>query len=162
MKYVIYTLFGGAFILAGILMLFFSTGSLSITELAQTNLKAFMELLPLTLAFFFFFIGFAVKLPVFPFHTWLPDAHTDAPTAASVVLAGTLLKMGGYAMLRVNVSMFPDLAQTWGPLLLGLATVNVLYGGAITLRQTDLKRLIAYSSVSHMGFVLLGHVVLQL
>jgi NADH-quinone oxidoreductase subunit M len=156
MKYVIYTLFGGAFILAGILMLFFSTDTLSITELAQTNLKVFMELTPLTLAFFFFFIGFAVKLPVFPFHTWLPDAHTDAPTAASVVLAGTLLKMGGYAMLRVNVSMFPDLAQTWGPLLLGLATVNVLYGGAITLRQTDIKRLIAYSSVSHMGFVLLG------
>jgi len=156
MKYVIYTLLGGAFILAGILVLFFSTGSLSMVELAQTDLGALVKAAPLALTFFFFFFGFAIKLPVFPFHTWLPDAHTDAPTAVSVVLAGTLLKMGGYAMLRINVGMFPEVAQTYGPLLLTLAVINVIYGGAITLKQTDIKRLIAYSSISHMGFVMLG------
>jgi len=156
MKYVIYTLLGGAFILAGILVLFFNTGSLSMVELAQTDLGALVTTVPLALTFFFFFFGFAIKLPVFPFHTWLPDAHTDAPTAVSVILAGTLLKMGGYAMLRINVGMFPEVVQTYGPLLLTLAVINVIYGGAITLKQTDIKRLIAYSSISHMGFVMLG------
>ncbi len=156
MKYVIYTLLGGAFILAGILVMFFNTGSLDMVELAQTDLGALVKTAPLALTFFFFFFGFAIKLPVFPFHTWLPDAHTDAPTAVSVILAGTLLKMGGYAMLRINVSMFPEVAQTYGPLLLTLAVINVIYGGAITLKQTDIKRLIAYSSISHMGFVMLG------
>jgi NADH-quinone oxidoreductase subunit M len=125
-------------------------------ELMSTDLGAIAMAIPLVVTFFFFFIGFAVKLPVFPFHTWLPDAHTDAPTAVSVILAGTLLKMGGYAMLRVNVTMFPDISELWAPLMLGLAVVNIVYGGAITLKQTDIKRLIAYSSISHMGFVLLG------
>jgi NADH-quinone oxidoreductase subunit M len=125
-------------------------------ELMSTDLGAIAMAIPLVVTFFFFFIGFAVKLPVFPFHTWLPDAHTDAPTAVSVILAGTLLKMGGYAMLRVNVTMFPDISELWAPLLLGLAVINIVYGGAITLKQTDIKRLIAYSSISHMGFVLLG------
>ncbi len=156
MKYVLYTLLGGAAILAGILMLYFNTGSLSMAELAQTDLGAIIKAGPMALAFLFFFLGFAIKLPVFPFHTWLPDAHTDAPTAVSVILAGTLLKMGGYAMLRISVGMFPDEALTFAPIILGLAVVNVIYGGAVTLKQTDLKRLIAYSSISHMGFVLLG------
>jgi NADH-quinone oxidoreductase subunit M len=156
MKYVLYTLLGGAGILAGILVLFFNTGSLSMVELAQTDLGVLIKSGPMLLAFIFFFIGFAIKLPVFPFHTWLPDAHTDAPTAVSVILAGTLLKMGGYAMIRINVGMFPEEALTYAPLILFLAAVNVIYGGAITLKQTDLKRLIAYSSISHMGFVLLG------
>jgi NADH-quinone oxidoreductase subunit M len=101
-------------------------------------------------------IGFAIKLPVFPLHTWLPDAHTDAPTAVSVVLAGALLKMGGYGMMRVGVGLFPDQARTYAPLFIVLAVIGILYGAALTLRQTDLKRLIAYSSVSHMGYVLLG------
>lgn len=156
MKYVLYTLLGGAFILAGILVLYFSTGSLSMVEMMSTDLGAVVVGIPLALTFFFFFIGFAIKLPVVPFHTWLPDAHTDAPTAVSVILAGTLLKMGGYALIRINVAMFPGVAQDWAPLLLGLAAISVIYGGAVTLRQTDIKRLIAYSSVSHMGFVLLG------
>jgi len=101
-------------------------------------------------------IGFSVKLPVFPLHTWLPDAHTDAPTAVSVMLAGALLKMGGYGMIRLCVSIFPDVAQQYASIIVIFAVIGVLYGAGVTLRQTDLKRLIAYSSVSHMAYVLLG------
>jgi NADH-quinone oxidoreductase subunit M len=93
---------------------------------------------------------------MFPLHTWLPDAHTDAPTAVSVILAGALLKMGGYGMIRLVVSVLPDVARQAAPVLVALAIVGILYGAWVTMRQTDLKRLIAYSSVSHMGYVLLG------
>ncbi len=155
-KYVLYTLFGGAFMLAGILSLYFTAGTFSVVELYQTDFSLLAQALPLAATFFLFFIGFAVKLPVFPFHTWLPDAHTDAPTAASIMLAGSLIKMGGYGMFRICLGLFPDEAQHYAPLILALAVVNIVYGGAITLKQTDIKRLIAYSSVSHMGFVLLG------
>jgi NADH-quinone oxidoreductase subunit M len=156
LKYVLYTLLGGAFILAGILVLFFGTGSLDMAYLASVDLTGLLAPGMLTLAFLFFFLGFAIKLPVFPFHTWLPDAHTDAPTAVSVILAGTLLKMGGYGMIRVNAAMFPDEALQFAPFILVLAVINIVYGGAVTLKQTDIKRLIAYSSISDMGFVLLG------
>ena len=155
-KYVLYTLLGSALMLAGILSLYFTTGSLSIVEIAQTGLAPFAAAIPTAAIFFLLLIGFAVKLPVFPLHTWLPDAHTDAPTAVSVMLAGALIKMGGYGIIRISVSIFPQVAQDYAPLLLTLAVINVVYGGAITLRQTDIKRLIAYSSISHMGFVLLG------
>ena len=155
-KYVVYTLFGSAFMLAGILSLYFATGSLSMLEIAQGGLESFRVVIPVAAIFFFLLIGFAIKLPVFPLHTWLPDAHTDAPTAVSVVLAGALLKMGGYGMIRLCVTIFPEVAKTYAPILIVLAVVNVLYGAAVTLRQTDLKRLIAYSSISHMGYVLLG------
>ncbi|MDP6647760.1 MAG: proton-conducting transporter membrane subunit, partial [Dehalococcoidales bacterium] len=155
-KYVLYTLFGGALMLAGILSLYFITGSLSIVEIAQTNLAPLTTAIPLATIFFLLLAGFAVKLPVVPLHTWLPDAHTDAPTAVSVILAGVLIKMGGYAMIRISVHIFPQVAQDYAPWLLGLAAVNVVYGAAITLKQTDIKRLIAYSSISHMGFVMLG------
>ena len=155
-KYVVYTLFGSAFMLAGILSLYFTTGSLSMLEIAHGGLEPLRAVIPVAVIFFFLLIGFAVKLPVFPLHTWLPDAHTDAPTAVSVVLAGALLKMGGYGMIRLCVTIFPDVAKTYAPILIVLAIVNVLYGAAVTLRQTDIKRLIAYSSVSHMGYVLLG------
>jgi len=154
-KYVIYTLFGSAFMLAGILGLYFTTGSLNMIEIAQ-KIGSYAAVLPLAAIFFFLIIGFAVKLPVFPLHTWLPDAHTDAPTGVSVVLAGALLKMGGYGMIRICVSIFPDVARTFAPLFIILAVIGIIYGAAVTLRQTDLKRLIAYSSVSHMGYVLLG------
>jgi NADH-quinone oxidoreductase subunit M len=154
-KYVIFTLVGSAFMLAGILALYFTTGSLNMLEIAQ-NIGATAAVIPLIAIFFFLIIGFAVKLPVFPLHTWLPDAHTDAPTGVSVVLAGALLKMGGYGMIRVCVSIFPQVARTWAPLFIILAVIGIVYGAAVTLRQTDLKRLIAYSSVSHMGYVLLG------
>ena len=155
-KYVVYTLFGSAMMLAGILSLYFTTGSLSMVDIAQTGIASFTAVIPVVAIFFLLLIGFAVKLPVFPLHTWLPDAHTDAPTAVSVVLAGALLKMGGYGMIRLCVTIFPQVAHQYAPLLVTLAIISVLYGAAITLRQTDLKRLIAYSSISHMGYVLLG------
>ncbi|MFC2021074.1 NuoM family protein [Chloroflexota bacterium] len=155
-KYVLYTLFGSALMLAGILSLYFTTGSLSMVELAGKGMAVVQSIMPASAVFFLLLIGFAVKLPVVPLHTWLPDAHTDAPTAGSVMLAGALIKMGGYGIIRVCVSIFPEIARTYAPLLLTLAVISILYGAAITLRQTDLKRLIAYSSVSHMGFVLLG------
>jgi len=155
-KYVVYTLFGSALMLAGILSLYFTTGSLSMVELAEQGLGMVQSIMPAAPIFFLLLAGFAIKLPVAPLHTWLPDAHTDAPTAGSVMLAGALIKMGGYGMIRVCVSFFPQVARDYAPLLVTLAVISVLYGAALTLRQTDLKRLIAYSSVSHMGFVLLG------
>jgi NADH-quinone oxidoreductase subunit M len=155
-KYVIYTVSGGAAMLAGILALFFTAGTMDMSVIAGTDLSRLQAAIPLTGIFVLLLIGFAIKLPVFPLHTWLPDAHTDAPTAVSVVLAGVLLKMGGYGMVRFNVGFFPDIARELAPILVALAVVNVLYGAAVTIRQTDLKRMIAYSSVSHMGLVLLG------
>jgi len=153
-KYVIYTLVGSAMMLAGILSIYFTTGSLNMMELA--GLVAARPFIPLAAMFFLLLVGFAIKLPVVPLHTWLPDAHTDAPTAVSVILAGALLKMGGYGMIRLCVTIFPEVALHYAPLLVAFAVVSVLYGAAVTLRQKDLKRLIAYSSVSHMGYVLLG------
>ena len=155
-KYVIYTLFGSAFMLAGILSLYFTTGSLNMMEITAGGLGMVQSIMPAAAIFFLLIIGFAIKLPVVPFHTWLPDAHTDAPTAGSVMLAGALIKMGGYGIIRVCVSIFPEVARDYAPLMVTLAVISILYGAAVTLRQTDLKRLIAYSSVSHMGFVLLG------
>ena len=105
------------------------------------------------IAFILLFIGFAVKVPMFPFHTWLPDAHVEAPTAVSVMLAGVLLKMGGYGMLRLCVTLLPQAAHDWQWLLIILAVVNIIYGAFVALAQTDLKKMIAYSSVSHMGYV---------
>ena len=154
-KYVIFTLSGSALMLAGILSVYFSTGTLNMVVLATHGLAAIQTMMPAAAIFFLLLTGFAVKLPVFPLHTWLPDAHTDAPTAGSVMLAGALIKMGGYGIIRV-VSFFPGVAKDYAPFLLTLAVISILYGAALTLRQTDLKRLIAYSSVSHMGFVLLG------
>ncbi|MBU2609263.1 MAG: NADH-quinone oxidoreductase subunit M [Chloroflexi bacterium] len=155
-KYVIYTLFGSAFMLAGILSVYFTTGSLSMMDIAQGGTASARAVIPTAAMFFLLLTGFAVKLPVFPLHTWLPDAHTDAPTAGSVMLAGALIKMGGYGMIRLVVSMFPQEAVNYAPLLLTLAVISIIYGAALTFRQTDIKRMIAYSSVSHMGFVLLG------
>ena len=162
MKFLIFTVLGSAFMLIGILALFFSTGTFDMTELPaaiqQTQLPGAASTLIMPVGFIFalLFVGFAVKLPVWPLHTWLPDAHTDAPTAVSVMLAGVLLKMGGYGMIRVSAGMFPGVMSDVAWLLATAGMINVLYGAVVTLRQTDLKRLIAFSSVSHMGFVLLG------
>ena len=155
-KYVLYTLFGSAFMLAGILSLYFTTHSLSLVDISNQGLGMAQSLMPAAAIFWLLFIAFAVKLPMFPLHTWLPDAHTDAPTAVSVMLAGVLIKMGGYGMIRLCVSFFPSVAQQYAQLLIILALIGVIYGAAVTLMQTDIKRLIAYSSISHMGYVLLG------
>ena len=157
MKFLVFTLLGSAFMLVGILVLFFSTDphTFDMTKLPEAIRTAEL-IMPIGLIFALLFIGFAVKLPVWPLHTWLPDAHTDAPTAVSVMLAGVLLKMGAYGMIRVSASMFPDVISDVAWLLAAAGMINVLYGAIVTLRQTDLKRLIAFSSVSHMGFVLLG------
>ena len=155
MKFLIFTLAGSAFMLVGILALFFSTGTFDMTIL-RDEIAASEMILPIGLIFSLLFIAFAVKLPVWPLHTWLPDAHTDAPTAASVMLAGVLLKMGGYGMIRISATMFPEVISDVAWLLIAAGTINVIYGGIVTMRQTDLKRLIAFSSVSHMGFVLIG------
>ena len=103
-----------------------------------------------------FFAAFAVKLPAFPLHTWLPDAHTEAPTAGSVILAGLLLKTGGYGLIRFVIPLFPAASRAFAPVALGLAIAGILYGGFMAFGQRDMKRLVAYTSVSHLGFVLLG------
>ena len=154
MKFLLFTFTGSAFMFVGLLAVYFSTGTFDMTQLVNMDLSNL--LLPSQLVFALFFIAFAVKLPIWPVHTWLPDAHTDAPTAVSVMLAGVLLKMGGYGLIRINVSMFPDVAASAATALAVLAVISILYGALVTFRQTDLKRLVANSSISHMGFVLLG------
>tara|TARA_B100000809_G_scaffold74336_1_gene72105 strand:- start:1759 stop:3291 length:1533 start_codon:yes stop_codon:yes gene_type:complete len=160
MKFLIFTILGSGFMLVGIVAVYLTPG-LGTFDMVELSTKATMLtsvglLIPMGGLFWLFFVGFAIKLPTWPVHTWLPDAHTDAPTAASVMLAGVLLKMGGYGLLRINVGMFPSQADKFAWVLVFLGVVSVLYGAVITMRQTDLKRLIAYSSVSHMGLVLVG------
>lgn len=159
MKFILYTIVGSVFMLVGIFALYFAAGqnSFDMTVIgAQQYAVAFQVAVFLLLA-----VGFAVKIPVFPFHTWLPDAHVEAPTAISVLLAGVLLKMGGYGLIRLPMGLLPDAARELAPWLAVLAVINVLYGAAVSMMQKDLKKLIAYSSVSHMGYVLLGAAALN-
>ncbi len=160
MKFLMFTILGSAFMLVAIVAVFVSAGvgSFDMTRLLEPGgaLDASRAALPMGVLFWLFFIAFAVKLPTWPVHTWLPDAHTDAPTAGSVMLAGVMLKMGGYGLLRVNAGMFPEQLHAYALPVVALGVISVLYGAVVTLRQTDLKRLIAYSSVSHMGLVLIG------
>ncbi|MBI3997369.1 MAG: NADH-quinone oxidoreductase subunit M [Candidatus Omnitrophica bacterium] len=153
-KFFVYTLAGSLAMLLAILALYLHTHTFDLLTLAQAG-----HSLPLGLQrwlFVGFFLGFAVKVPIVPFHTWLPDAHVDAPTPGSVLLAGVLLKMGGYGFFRIAYPVCPDaaMAASWIMGLLGV--INIVYGAFVALAQTDFKRLVAYSSVSHMGFVLLG------
>jgi len=108
-----------------------------------------------------FFLAFAIKVPMFPFHTWLPDAHVEAPTAGSVILAGVLLKLGGYGFIRFALPLFPEGAEAFAPLIIALSVIAIIYGAIVALVQPDLKKLVAYSSVSHMGFVTLGIFIFQ-
>ncbi|MBM3941825.1 MAG: NADH-quinone oxidoreductase subunit M [SAR202 cluster bacterium] len=160
MKFLVFTILGSAFMLVAIVAIFVSpdVGTFDMTRLLApgSGLSQAALALPLSALFWLFFLAFAIKLPTWPLHTWLPDAHTDAPTAGSVMLAGVLLKMGGYGLLRINLGMFPDQTRQFAWILIALGVISVLYGAVVTLRQTDLKRLVAYSSVSHMGLVLVG------
>ncbi len=153
-KFVIYTLVGSAMMLIAILALYFGSEPHTFDMVVLGGLTwapAFQSIV-----FLFLFFGFAVKLPMFPFHTWLPDAHVEAPTAVSVLLAGVLLKMGGYAMLRTCLMILPDAAIQYSYVIAIFAVINVLYGALVVLAQRDLKAVVAYSSVSQMGYVLLG------
>ena len=152
-KFVLFTLAGSVFMLVGIIVLYYAGGKTF--DILALSSKSFSSGLQLWL-FLAFFAAFAVKMPMFPIHTWLPDAHTEAPTAGSVILAGILLKMGAYGFLRFSIPMFPFAAKVLFLPMLALSVTAVIYGAYVTLTQKDMKRLIAYSSVSHMGFVTLG------
>ena len=158
MKFVLYTLLGSGFMLIGILAVRFAVGTFDIQGIIAAGAAGTLEpgFLSLDVIYLMFLIGFLIKLPAWPFHTWLPDAHTDAPTPVSILLAGILLKMGGYGLIRMNLAMFPNVSDKWAPWLAMLAGFSVIYGAILVFRQTDLKRVIAYSSISHMGLVLLG------
>jgi NADH-quinone oxidoreductase subunit M len=154
LKFVLYTVFGSSFMLVGFLLMGTAADSFDFRDIRDSDLAA--AVVPVQMIFAFVMIAFSVKLPVVPLHTWLPDAHTDAPTAVSVLLAGVLLKMGGYGIIRLLFTLMPDVAADADLAIAIIAAVSIVYGAIVTIRQTDLKRLIAYSSVSHMGFVLLG------
>ncbi|MEW5875388.1 MAG: NADH-quinone oxidoreductase subunit M [Candidatus Zixiibacteriota bacterium] len=155
-KFFLYTLFGSIFMLVAILALYFTStpNSLSMVEHIQRapELTRGFQLF----AFSFFFIAFAIKIPTLPFHTWLPDAHVEAPTAVSVLLAGILLKMGTYGLLRISFPMFPEATRYFALPVAILGVAGIIYGAFVCMAQTDLKKLVAYSSVSHMGYCLLG------
>lgn len=161
-KFFVYTFFGSALMLVSFVALFFLTGAetFSMTvlaeEVASRNAAGTLALSTQVLVFGGMFIGFGIKVPMFPFHTWLPDAHTQAPTQGSVILAAVLLKLGTYGFIRIALGILPEAAVEWAPWIGLLAVIGIIYGALGCLAQTDMKRLIAFSSVAHMGFVMLG------
>ena len=158
-KFFLYTLAGSVLLLVAILALYFQGGhTFDILELSRGTYSASLQMW----LFLAFFAAFAVKVPMFPFHTWLPDAHVEAPTAGSVILASILLKMGTYGFLRFTLPMLPDATVSFTKPMIALSIIGIIYGAYMALAQTDIKKLIAYSSVSHMGFVTLGIFVLNI
>lgn len=148
----LYTLFGSVFMLIGILYIWYSTGTTNYEILTRTSFGSTDQIF-LWLAFF---LSFAVKIPMVPFHIWLPEAHVEAPTAGSVILAGILLKLGGYGLLRFSLVLFPFATSYFSPFVISLSLLGIVYASLSTLQQVDLKKIIAYSSIAHMGFVTLG------
>jgi NADH-quinone oxidoreductase subunit M len=168
-KFVLYTLVGSLLMLVAILATAFTysaghggsfAGAFDFLALREYGPTGFADSLQL-FAFGAFFLAFAIKVPMFPFHTWLPDAHVEAPTAGSVILAGVMLKLGGYGFIRFALPLFPYAAKTFGPAIIVLSLIAIIYGAIVALVQPDLKKLVAYSSVSHMGFVTLGIFIFQ-
>ena len=157
-KFFLYTMIASMFMLAAIIWLYVNTGSFDFTVIREAISSGRLVLTPLAslLLFLGFFVAFAVKVPLFPLHTWLPDAHVEAPTAGSVLLAGVLLKMGTYGLLRFNVGLFPAEARNQAGWIVALAIIGIIYGALVAMVQPNLKKLIAYSSVSHLGFIVLG------
>ena len=170
-KFFLYTLVGSVLMLLGILALYFNYAEVAAAHpeisaqfgaLPTFNVQALQavgQYLPFNLqywVFLGFFVGFAIKVPMFPFHTWLPDAHVEAPTAGSVILAAVLLKMGTYGFLRFSIPILPDATNYFAPMMIALSLIAIIYGALVAMMQPDMKKLVAYSSVSHMGFVMLG------
>jgi len=157
-KFFLYTLAGSVLFLVGIIVLYFEAGqSFDIPTLMSHDYPFHIQ----AWVFIAFFIAFAIKVPIFPFHTWLPDAHVQAPTAGSIVLAGILLKMGAYGFLRISLPMLPEASRYFALPVVLISLFAIIYGGYLALAQTDLKKLVAYSSISHMGFVIMGLFVLN-
>jgi NADH-quinone oxidoreductase subunit M len=156
-KFFLYTLFGSVFMLLAFLAMYFNSNphTFDLVQLQQLGGGQFSSSLQMII-FAGVFLGFAIKVPMWPFHTWLPDAHTEAPTVGSVLLAGIMLKMGTYGFVRIALPVLPDAARRWAPAIGILAVIAIVYASLCCLAQTDLKRLIAFSSVGHMGFVMLG------
>jgi NADH-quinone oxidoreductase subunit M len=159
-KFFLFTLFGSAMMILSFLALFFLAGDSAVgSTFDMRALPEAASTIAHTTQLWIFggmFLGFAIKVPMFPFHTWLPDAHTEAPTVGSVILAAVLLKLGTYGFVRIAIPILPEAAKDWAPWIGALAVVGIIYGALGCLAQTDMKRLIAFSSVAHMGFVMLG------
>ncbi|MCG8561865.1 MAG: NADH-quinone oxidoreductase subunit M, partial [Hyphomicrobiales bacterium] len=151
-KFFLYTLVGSVLMLAAMITMYYIAGTTDIPTLMNTDFASSLQ----TWLWLAFFASFAVKVPMWPVHTWLPDAHVQAPTAGSVILAGVLLKMGGYGFLRFSIPMFPEASDYFAPMVFGLSVVAIIYTSLVALVQKDMKKLIAYSSVAHMGFITIG------
>jgi NADH-quinone oxidoreductase subunit M len=162
-KFILYTMLGSALMLVGILYLYNRTGTFDYSEILNyLSGGPLFSLAAERWLFLAFFLAFAIKVPLFPFHTWLPDAHVEAPTAGSVILAGVLLKMGTYGLLRFCLPLFPHASREFAPLVIVLAMIGIVYGALVAMVQPDLKKLVAYSSVAHLGFCVLGIFVFNL